>query len=358
MDEFCYQKLAKTLDRLPHGFPPTKSGVEIKILKKIFEPHEAELFCDLRLTPETAVQIARRTGRSPERVEKNLSEMWSKGQVHCRDSDGVKRFSIVPYALGIYEFQIDRMDAEFVKLSERYGPAYSERVYRDKPQLMQVVPIQKALPLEHRALPYEMVSEIINRGVSFGVHECICRKSRRMIGQGCTKPLSTCLSIALEKDIFYFPPGTRISRSEAFHILDKAEKAALVHLTYNVRDGQHFICNCCGCCCAMLRAINQSKIRDAVNSHNFAVIDKRKCIECGTCLEERCQVKAVEKGSEGYFVNRQKCIGCGLCTSTCPADAISLAKKNETDLTAPPKNNRQWYENRARYRSISYDCFK
>ena len=62
MGDETYYKLAKVLDTLPNGFPSTESGVEIKLLKKIFSPDEAELFCDLRLVHETSDQIAQRTG--------------------------------------------------------------------------------------------------------------------------------------------------------------------------------------------------------------------------------------------------------------------------------------------------------
>jgi len=58
MDEKIYHRLAQVLDTLPNGFPSTETGVEIKLLKKVFTPDEAELFCDLTLTFETASQIA------------------------------------------------------------------------------------------------------------------------------------------------------------------------------------------------------------------------------------------------------------------------------------------------------------
>ena len=38
-----YQRLAKKLDELPNGFPATESGVELKILRKIFTQEEAEM---------------------------------------------------------------------------------------------------------------------------------------------------------------------------------------------------------------------------------------------------------------------------------------------------------------------------
>ena len=69
MSDQMYHNLAKVLDTLPNGFPATESGVEIKLLKRIFKPEEADLFCDLRLSFETAEQIAERTGRPLEGLE-------------------------------------------------------------------------------------------------------------------------------------------------------------------------------------------------------------------------------------------------------------------------------------------------
>jgi hypothetical protein len=47
MSDDVYYELAKVLDTLPNGFPSTEDGLEIILLKKIFRPEDAELFCDL-----------------------------------------------------------------------------------------------------------------------------------------------------------------------------------------------------------------------------------------------------------------------------------------------------------------------
>ena len=43
MTEEIYQKLARHLDNLPGGFPPTETGVELRILRRLFTPEQAEL---------------------------------------------------------------------------------------------------------------------------------------------------------------------------------------------------------------------------------------------------------------------------------------------------------------------------
>jgi len=75
-----HQELARFMNTLPQGLPVTEAGIEIQLLKKIFEPDEAELFCALKLTPESAAQIAERTGRSRESLEDLLGRMEAKGR--------------------------------------------------------------------------------------------------------------------------------------------------------------------------------------------------------------------------------------------------------------------------------------
>jgi len=58
-----YKNLAEVLDRIPEGYPATESGVELKILAKLFTPEEAELACHLSLEPQTAKTVGQSVGR-------------------------------------------------------------------------------------------------------------------------------------------------------------------------------------------------------------------------------------------------------------------------------------------------------
>jgi len=49
MTETLFRQLARHLHNLPGGYPPTETGVELKILRRLFTPEEAELI--LHLTP-------------------------------------------------------------------------------------------------------------------------------------------------------------------------------------------------------------------------------------------------------------------------------------------------------------------
>ncbi len=362
MSDQVYRELAKVLDALPNGFPATESGIEIKILKKIFSPEDAELFCDLRLTFETAAKIAERTGRPLEGLEERLVAMGKKGQIFVIDMGGTRIFKMLPWVFGIYEFQLDRLDRELCELVEEYGDAFGKQFFGNGPQLMQVVPVEQEISAVHEALPFEKVSNIVERSKSFRVMECICKKEKAILGDPCERTTQVCMAFAPVPGIFEKGDwtGRVVTKEEAYEILKKAEEEALVHMTWNVQNGHYFICNCCGCCCGVLRGINEMGIpaSKVVNSHYYAVIDADECVSCGVCADERCQVGAIEDGEDAFKVIVEKCIGCGLCVSTCDAGAIKMVRKDEKDLVAPPENEAKWFEERGAQRGVPFDKYK
>jgi Na+-translocating ferredoxin:NAD+ oxidoreductase subunit B len=362
MEEDIYRKLAQVLDTLPNGFPPAENGVEIKLLKKIFAPEEADLFCDLRLNRETAEQIAQRTGRPLEGLEQRLLTMRNHGQISGLKFGGTWVFKMVPYLFGIHEFQLHRLDKEMAQLMEEYLPSYAQQFFKVTPQLMQVLPVEADLPVEQVALPYEQVSVLIEKSKSFLVNECHCRKEQALLDKPCPRTLEVCLAVAPVPHAFDdFPMGGRvISKEEAYAVLKKGEEESCVHLTQNMQNGQVFICNCCSCCCGILRSITELGLPawDVVNSHYYARIDPDKCISCGLCAGERCQVGAIEEGEEAYQIIPEKCIGCGLCISTCPEGAIKLVHKDQDVIFTPPLTEMAWFEDRANKRGVDFSAYK
>ncbi|MDQ5986370.1 MAG: Ion-translocating oxidoreductase complex subunit B [Syntrophus sp. SKADARSKE-3] len=361
MNDAIYERLAKVLDTLPNGFPATESGVEIKLLKKIFRPEQAELFCDLRLTFETTADIAKRTDRPLEGLEERLVRMGKQGQIFMIAMGEMRFFRMLPWVFGIYEFQLNRMDKEFAELCEIYRPAFGRQFFSQKPQLMQTLAIEEAIPVQQEALPYEKVSAIIENGQSFLANECICKKEKGLLGQPCEKPVEVCLAIAPVPGIFDNSPSGRVlTREEAYALLKETEEAGLVHLTANVQVGQIYICNCCGCCCGVLKAINDLGIpaSQVINSHYYAEIDAEVCIGCGVCAGERCQVKAIEEKEDIYCIDRDRCIGCGLCISTCPTDAIKLVHRDQPEARIPPLTEDDWFNERGRVRGVDFSAYK
>ncbi len=361
MDDQAYQKLAKVLDTLPNGFPASESGVEIKLLKRIFKPEQVDLFCDLRLTFETAEEIAKRIGRPLEGLKEKLMGMARDGQLFTIKLGDSRYFRMLPWVFGIYEFQLERMDREFAEMVEEYAPVYGKPFFSQQPQLMQTLTVEETISCSQEALPYEKVSTIIEGGQSFMVNDCICKKEKGLLETPCSRTVSVCLAVAPVPNAFdKSPVGRAITKQEAYDLMKKSEEEGLVHLTANIQFGHIYICNCCKCCCGVLRAINQFGIPAplVVNSHYYAVIDQDSCIGCGICAGERCQVNAIDELDDTYKIIPERCIGCGLCVSHCPVDAIRMLRKEGESLVSPPITEDEWFAARSRFRGVDFSSHK
>ena len=356
MTEDVYRELARRLDAIPNGFPATESGVELRLLAKIFTPEEASLAAVMRLTSEPAADIATRTGVDPDTAYLMLKGMARKGLIRAKKGEGLLIFGLMPFVVGIYEEQLPRMDAELAALFEQY---YQETgggggIIHDAPPGHRVIPVEEAIPFAPEIFPYERASELLERAKSWGVRDCICRVQQRLVGKGCDHPLENCLLFAPAEGAFDHSEVTRaITKEEALRILRETEEAGLVHSTGNYRDRPNYICNCCTCACAFLRAVAEFGIPTAIARSDFrTLVDADECIGCGDCVE-RCQFQALSVPEEVCLVDYARCVGCGLCASVCPTDALHLERRPEGEVPLPPADIKEWMSQRAQERGIS-----
>lgn len=354
MDD-VYKRLAAKLDQLPNGFPATQSGVELRILKKIFSPDEAEMALKIRPIPETAQAIAERLGKTTDEMQVILDDMVVKGQIGTVSMQGQQVYLLVPFIVGIFEFQLNRLDKELADLVDEYSPSLMPAVGQFPPAVMRVVPINAKIEAQHEVLRYEDIRQTLQNSKSFQIMECICRKERGLQGHPCKKgSTEVCMSFAKHEGAFdKHHMGRIVSKEEALRVLDLAEEEGLVHCTYNVQSGQMFVCNCCSCCCGILRGVKYFDAPHLMAKSNFvALIDQDTCAACGTCADERCPMNAIAETDGAYHVQPERCIGCGVCTNTCPTGSITLIRKPESDQDQPPDNLFDWYFKRANSRGI------
>ena len=92
-----YQKLAIKLDEFPNGYPPTESGVELKILEKLFTQEEASLAAIMMPELETPKDFALRTGVEMRSVYPTLKEMAKKGLIKIGRLNGRLAFALLPF---------------------------------------------------------------------------------------------------------------------------------------------------------------------------------------------------------------------------------------------------------------------
>lgn len=344
MSDLVFEQLADALDKLPNGFPRTPSGVEIKILKKIFSPIEAALACQLGGEYEPLDDLAKRNGLPVDQTRKQLLKLVRRGVLWLDKVNGRPCVRLAPFVVGIYEAQLELMDHELAHLVEDYlAQGGAEGIMKPQPALHRVLPAQGALKTE-AVLPYEDVRAILLDANSFHIQDCICRAQQDQLGsRQCEFPLNMCLGFSSEAGAT--GPGF-ISRAEALAILEKSEEVGLVHTVSNVMQGVGYVCNCCGCCCAILRSINEWGIDNSVAYANYvAVIDPIVCAACGDCIR-RCQVHAISEGDNFSVVDRARCIGCGLCVTGCTNDAVHLERKAESEIVLPPVDFAAWEHER------------
>lgn len=346
-DDEAYEQLADALDRLPNGFPRTPSNVEIALLKKICPPEEARFAALLRGEMEAVDRIAARLGMHAAEVRRKGMELVRRGLAWFDREGGKPRFRLAPFVVGIYEAQLGNMDHEFAHLFEHWlADGGAAGLMKYDPAFQRVVPARGALP-EEWILPYDDVRAMLEEASSFHVRDCICRVQRRRAGKGCDYPLDVCLYFSTAGH----QSGTGdITREEALAVLDRAEDAGLVHSVSNVARGVWYVCNCCGCCCAILRGITEFGIERSVARSNYhAVIDQGKCTGCGVCLD-RCQVGAISVREDVTLVDRSRCIGCGLCVTGCATGAAELRRLPDAEMVHPPEDFAAWERQRRKNR--------
>ncbi|MHA1425760.1 MAG: ATP-binding protein, partial [Candidatus Helarchaeota archaeon] len=59
-----YRELAQHLRRMPIDYPPTESGVEVRLLKHFFTPREAQIALQLGALPEPLKRIYKRVKKA------------------------------------------------------------------------------------------------------------------------------------------------------------------------------------------------------------------------------------------------------------------------------------------------------
>jgi ferredoxin len=349
MSESVFRELARALDRLANGFPQTESEIELRLLQKIFSSEEAGLASKLDGQMEPVERIAERVGAPVRELRPRLLKMVKRGMVLFEDRQGSPHFRLAPFIVGIYEAQVDAMDEELAHLFEEYmAEGGAAGIMSPEPAIQRVIPAQRAVK-EEWILPYDDVRLLLEKANTFTVQPCICRKERALVGSPCDFPLDVCLGFSSRVRA---PREGDLTREQALALLDKCEEIGLVHSVSNIQEGLGYLCNCCGCCCAILRYVNEQGIESSVAQANYiAAIDPEECQGCGEC-SERCQVQAIEERDGVFTVKEDRCIGCGLCVTGCPHDAAKLHRKPEEQILHPPEDFSVWEKQRLRNRGL------
>ena len=346
-----YRKLQHHLNTLPIGYPKTESGVELRLLKYIFTPKEAEIALKLRFVPDPIEAIYRRVKKkvkSIEELELMLFSMYEKGGIRIKRTTvggkKVKLYQSAFLAVGMFEYQVKRLTKEYFRDFLQYmDEAYREELISTKINQLRTIPVEESIEIEHNIANYDQLESLLENASRISVMPCVCRKGQDLIGEPCKQTDMREVCFVLNDSVEHVLElgwGREINIDEAREIFKKVQEDGLIIQPGNVLDPS-YICCCCGCCCCVTTNLKKlDKPWEMITSNYYAHVDPDLCIGCGTCVE-RCQMESIVIIESIAKINKKSCIGCGNCISTCPEGALIL-KKKEKELS-PPKNNTELY---------------
>jgi len=283
-------------------------GPEYIILDPLVTDEMAEVALYLEHgKPQNAAMVAAKCGKPVEEVETILSRMAQDGTCISNHVNGVDYYSLIIWVPGVMELMV--LNRENIMKYPQITKAFMDHAREDAAKvagnippglgIMRVIPVLSAIDGETRRASYEEVCKYIEENELFAVGDCQCRVAARQHGQGCGHTAEDiCLVFGPLAD-YEIRTGRskRITKEEAYAVIDKAEREGLIHQIPNLMGPGKTttICNCCGCSCLSLINSNLYRNSDRIRSNYVSEVDQDKCVACGQCVEY-CQVNALTLG--------------------------------------------------------------
>jgi NAD-dependent dihydropyrimidine dehydrogenase PreA subunit len=353
-----YTGLVERLNRFPQGAPPSELLYEI--LAMLLSRKEAELVAGLPIKPFTAEKAAKNWKLDLNSARKVLDQLADRAILLDLEQNGEIFYCLPPPMAGFFEFSLMRLrnDVNQKVLSELYyqylnveedfikalfvdGETSLGRVFAQEPAL----PTHSGLSI----LDYERASEVIKTATTIGVSMCYCRHKMKHMDRACESPMDICMTFnTTASSLTRHDYARQVSISECLDLLQDAYEKNLVQFGENVRRGVNFICNCCGCCCEAMLAVQRFGMPHPVHTNFIARVDGAQCVGCDQCASV-CPVDAVrlstsnepsEKEAEWAVVDEKVCLGCGVCVRNCPTGALSLESRPDRVLTPVDSTHR------------------
>ena len=345
-----YRQLQRHLDRMPVPFPETESGVELSLLKQLFDQEEAYIALQLSALPESVEKIHSRFKAGEYTLETlgaKLKGLFDKGAIMSVPHPKKGRmYSKLPLAIGIFEHQVNRITKELAEDFFTYEEeGFAEALLKSKTKQMRTIPVNIKVDPEFLVGSYDNARTMIQKSPGpFAVMNCVCRQAKEKMGEPCkqTSILETCFTLG-KSALFMIDKGMarEVGKEEMLQLVSRAEGEGMVLQPANTQD-PGFICCCCGCCCGVLTAAKKfPKPAEFLTTNYYVKIDPELCTACGECLE-LCQMDALTPVNDHTEVLRDQCIGCGVCLNACTFEAISLMKKEREQI--PPRDSKEMYK--------------
>jgi electron transport complex protein RnfB len=350
--EDIYERLRQKLDSLTKGYPKTEKGSEMVFLKKVFSAEDADIFIRMKPGLQTVEQVARDLGLRIDDAAEKLELMSKRGLLYWERDGLEKKYRIIPFIHGIWEFNVDRFEPEeAINMGRYYADGYGKVLMDYRLPIARVVPIRPDTVKDGKLLPDDNIEEIIKKQSLIVACDCACRKVATFAKKtcSCTEDMNVCITFGqaaqyMLEENFGHPRVLTIEQT--LNILRHDEEVGFFLQAAHAKACSGF-CNCAKCHCGFLMA---AKIHHGTAFESWSnykcTKDEALCIDCGKCAE-RCPMKAMKVNeNEKTVYNKAKCAGCGLCVTTCPSGALILVRKPADQLTLP--QDEKFFDNQDR----------
>ena len=348
-----YQALAKRLDKNPVGARLNDTLMEI--LYCMYTETEAKIGSEFPLGFTTLDRLAVITGLDEQKLSVYLDNMADKGLVIDVPRNGKTYFMLTPPVIGFFEYTFMRVTdkvpmQQLAELFEQYHhePGVAEEFFGAETKMFRTLLYESLIPedVTTEVLTYQKAEDIIREAGSGALTMCYCRHQTKHLGKNCDAPIEdVCTSLGNAAEWLIRRGFARsASVDEMLQVLEKTEKLGLAHLGDNVQNNPAYICHCCGCCCGVLRAINEHQTPSVHPSPFIPREISENCTGCGACVK-RCHIKAISLMGEAQgnqkkaVINKERCIGCGACLAGCKNNAIEIVGRE--NVYVPPKNKKE-----------------
>ena len=337
-----YKLLQERLDRHVTGAPD--SPALQRVLRLLFTPEDAHV---ARQLPQiiSLPALAAKLDADLDELDEHITSMARRGLVLDFERKGKRYVMAAPVVIGFFEFTFmrERPDAPMEEYAAAFEDLFDDEdfvrsVFTGTAQIGRSLVREETTPEESEILDWERATHAVRSADVVAVSLCPCRIDAGLRGEGCEAPVRTCLTfngsaVSLARSGI----GEIISNDEAMEILEEAKASGLAQTGDNVREDLSYMCNCCGCCCGMMRSIKKYSIYDGIVPSNWlATVDHSKCRGCTKCAKA-CPAGAIDiEPTEGRglrknwaIVNSDRCLGCGVCHDVCRWEAHGMEERAE-----------------------------
>lgn len=300
-------------DRIGHKV--TVDDPEYWGLAEVLTDEMAEVCLSMKVRkPMTVEQIAKKSGKSVERVQQLLDEMAVIGMIeyNWENADRHKQYVLPMFVPGCAEFMMmnKKQTEEHPILAEFFENMARLPLEKVTPMVppggsgigMHVIPVEKAIPAQQQSASVEHISHWLKKYQDkYAVGACSCRRQQRMRGEGCGEiEGDLCIGVGDMADyIVETGKGRYIDFDEVMEILERAEENGFVHQITNI-DGEDKIFAICNCAPGVCNGLRTSQLFNTPNMSRSAYrahVEKDKCVACGKCVEV-CPVGAAKLGQK------------------------------------------------------------